>query len=287
MKIQKMYSPGRICRSFFAVAALSVATFTIQSNAQIYNLHQNNSSVDINLATGPGGMSNWLVDGVNQLNQSWLYYRIGSTGPEFPIENLNATPSINSYVNVPGLSRLDLTYANAANSVRTLYVLTGNTSGSGKSIINETITVANGSAASEVFHLFQYSDFNLGGVAGGQSAQFYANGINGQLYKVIQSSGGASVTETITTADPAVGHVEANLSPLTLASLTDGNPTTLDDVTSIGPGDATFAYEWDVTLAPGASFQISKILSIVPEPSSLSFAGSAVLAWVLARRRRS
>lgn len=267
--------------------AVCLAGPGLRCAAQTYNLHQNNSTADIDVASGPGGMLNWYVDGVNQLYQSWFYYRVGSSGPEYPIENLDSTPTINSYVNIPGLSRLTVTYADANYSINTLYLLTGQAAGSGKSTINETITVTNASTSGTVtFHLFQYSDFDLGGVSGGQSAQYYTNSINGQYYKVIQTDGSRSVTETITTANPAIGHFEAGVFNSTLASLTDGNPTTLSDTTVAGVGDVTFAYEWDVVLAPGGSFQISKILAIVPEPSSAALMLLGMAGLRLMRRGR-
>ena len=271
-----------------ALFAFLFAGFAIQSGAQVYTLTNHDSVAKFDVASGPGSMFNWTVDGVNQLNQSWFYYRVGSSGPEYPIENINGTPTINSYVNIPTLSRLHITYANSSLSVETLYILNGNSAGSGKANLSETVTVINGGASSLDFHFFEYSDFNLENTAGGQSIQFVTNSVNGQYYKAIQTSGdGASVTETITSASPPIGGYEAALYNQTLSSLLDGNPTTLDGVTNAGPGDVTFAYEWDVNLAPGASFQISKLLALaVPEPSSMALISSGLLVLAMLHRRR-
>jgi hypothetical protein len=238
----------------------------------------------VDVASGPGGASQWTVDGLNQLNRQWFYYRVGASGPEMPVESINATPTINVFNNGATLSRLDVTWANADYSVRTLFQLVGNTAGTGKANLNETITVANTSADNIVFHLFQYSDFNLAGSAGGQSAQYYQNGI-GEYYKVIQSDGFWSVTETAT-SPAGLGHFEAALSGITLGSLTDANPTTLSDSQTAGVGDVTFAYEWDVTIAPGGSFQISKLIAVVPEPSTVALLVSGLFAWQVLRRGR-
>jgi hypothetical protein len=55
----------------------------------------------------------------------------------------------------------------------------------------------------------------------------------------------------------------------------DGLPTTLSDTpigTVVGPGDMTWAYQWDVVINPGDTFQISKDKNLsaipVPEPAS-------------------
>ena len=71
----------------------------------------------------------------------------------------------------------------------------------------------------------------------------------------------------------------------TITSLTDGLPTTLNDMTSFGPGDATFAYQWDISMAPGSTFIISKILSVVPEPSSAALLSLGILGFGMLRRR--
>ena len=255
-----------------------------QSQAQIYSLNNNNSVAQINVGSS-AGIFNWSVDGQNQLAQSWFWYRVGST-PEAPI-NAISPAIINSYVNIPALNKLDITYGNTNYSVSALFQVAGQTAGSGRSSMGQTITVANLSGSSLDFHLFQYSDFDLGGVTGSQSVQYFLNGITGQYYQVVQTFGSRSVTETVNSATPPIGHVEAGLFNATLVKLNDGVASTLNDNLAIGPGDATFAYEWDVTLAPGATFQISKILAIVPEPSIAALLGLGTGIVTLYRRRRS
>jgi hypothetical protein len=111
------------------------------------------------------------------------------------------------------------------------------------------------------------------------------NDVTGQYYRVTQVGGGASVTETINSAAPPIGHFEAGIYDQTLLSLTDGNPTTLSDTVFAGPGDVTFAYQWDVVLGPGGSFQISKLIA-VPEPSSATLALTGILLLGLLNRKR-
>jgi hypothetical protein len=89
---------------------------------------------------------------------------------------------------------------------------------------------------------------------------------------------------------PAPSHHEANTFPTTLASLTDGNPTTLND-NDTATGDATWAFQWDLTIAPGGSSIISKDkhISAVPEPVSIMLLGTAMLGLMhqIRRRRRT
>lgn len=267
---------------FIAIQVSLIAVFSTIAIAQDLTLFNKNSSFSVNTNVG-GGIVNWTVDGVDYLKNQWFYYRVGG-GPESPIQTINSTPTV-ATTSLSSFARVNLTYANASYSVFTSLRLTGNTAGSGRSQLNEDITVQNLSASQMDFHFFQYSDFDLFDVAGGQSVQFLQNSINGQYYKAYQTDGIRRVTETITSAITPIGHFEAGLYSSTLSSLTDGAPTTLTDVPSAGIGDVTFAYQWDVTLNPGASFQLSKLIEIAPEPSSMSLFALAALSMAFYRRR--
>ena len=55
-----------------------------------------------------------------------------------------------------------------------------------------------------------------------------------------------SLSETVVT--PGATHGEAGLFPQTRNNLNDANPTTLNDIAGpAGPGDVTWALEWDLT----------------------------------------
>jgi hypothetical protein len=262
--------------------AFAFVGFVIQSDAQGYSLNSRNSSVQFEVGSPSAGMFDWVVDGVNHLNQAWYYYRAGAMTSEAPIQSIGV-PTI-SYINNTALSRLELVYANADYSVRTMYLLTGQTPGTGNANVSETVTVINNSAAPLDFHLFQYSDFDLGGISDNQSVQFFLNDATGQYYKAVQTVSGFSVTETVNSTAPPISHVEAATFSQTLASLTDALPTSLGDTLS-AMGNVTFAYQWDVVLTPGQSFQLSKLIAVVPEPSVGGFIALGVLAFGLMRRR--
>jgi hypothetical protein len=267
---------------FIAFQASAVLLLSLGASAQDITIANKNSSLDVNTNTS-AGVINWNVDGVDYAKNQWFYYRVGS-GPESPLQSITSSPAV-AITSLSSFARLNLTYANSSYSVLTSLRLTGNTPGSGRSQLNEDITVSNLSGSPLDLHFFQYSDFDLFGTTGGQSVQFYQNSANSQYYKAVQNDGTRTVTETVNSTIFPIGHFEAALFNDTLSSLTDGTPTTLNDITSAGVGDVSFSYQWDVTLAPGASFQLSKLIEIVPEPSSMAILALAGISMTLYRRR--
>jgi len=274
MKIfKKSFVRSMGCR-MCAIFPIALAGSVFQVEALSYTLSQNDSSVQIDLASG---VSDWQVDNVNQLNQQWFYYRVGSTGPEQSIDTIASPSSISSTS-----TRVIATYVNSTISVKTTYLLGGSTPGSGKATLTDTITVKNTSGTQQDFHFYPYSDFDLGGISGNQNVQFYDQG-SGSYYQVIQTGPRSSiVSETVSATSPS--EVQAGLYDATLLGLADGSTTTLNNTLSAGPGNVVYAYEWDVTLAPSASFQISAIMA-VPEPSVLTIMSAGAVALALQRRR--
>ena len=69
----------------------------------------------------------------------------------------------------------------------------------------------------------------------------------------------------------APNHVEAALFDSTLLKLNDGVATTLNDVLTAGPGDVTWAFQWDMTIAPfqTVTIQKAKLLAPIPEPMTM------------------
>jgi hypothetical protein len=234
-----------------------------------------NSTVRID-PDSQAGTFDWVVDGVDQLSQQWFWYRIGS-GAEQSINTLSAA-SVSATA-----THAEITYSAGGLEFLVKYDLTGGTAGSFTSDLAETIRIRNLGTSSIDMHFFQYSDFDLNGVAGGQSVQFFGAGFN----KVAQTGLGIEMSETVVVPDAT--HHEANLFSTTRTSLNNGTATTLNDSNSAGPGDVTWAYQWDVTVAAGGSFIISKDKHIhaVPEPASLGIWGLVAAVSGFAVRRRS
>jgi len=271
-----------------SLIAILFAGAVVQTSAQIYSLTSQNSSLQINLA---GGLSPWTIDSVNELNQQWFYYSIGS-GPVYSIDTIApwSTPSI-SHGTSPTLTEI---YSNSLISVKTAYTLQGQASGSGMAKLGDAITVNNNSATSQTFHFYQYSDFYLGGVSGGQNVQFNINGV-ASAFEVVQSGlTGVTLTGTVTAVAGGTSvspEEQAGIYDGTMFGLVNGNPApSLNNTLTAGTGNVNFAYEWDMTLAgsgnPGSSLTISEIQSVVPEPSSLALVASGMVAMAWFYRRR-
>jgi len=267
-----------------AASALSLQLGTFLVQAQTFNLSDNNATADINVGTS-AGMYNWSVQGQNQLFQQWFWYRVGASGAEAPINTISPALAVANN----GTRGLSTTYSQGQFSVRVEYLLTGGLLGGTKSTISETITINNVSLAPLDFHFFQYSDFNLGGSAAGDSVVIGKNLFTGLYNAANQVHPLVSFEESV--ISPGANHAEVGFFPNTLNKLNDLNTDNLNDVTGLtGPGDVNWAFQWDFSIAPGASAIINKSkyveLTAIPEPTAITFLLSAVAFVTLRRSRR-
>jgi hypothetical protein len=260
---------------FLAVALVTPA------DATTFTLTDLNSSAQIDDAA-QRGMFNWTVNGVNQLAQQWFWFRLGSTGGQTSIDALPLLAATASDTNGNGQNdTLFLSYGSAsALQINVRYTLRG-TASSG-SDMQEQINITNNSTSTLDLHFFQYTNFNLNGTPAGDTVSL----INANTVR--QSKSGALISETVTT--PAANHYKLGLttdSPNTLTRLNSGSPITLSDgLTTRGPGDATWAFEWDQSLAPGATLQISKDKNLaIPEPGTLTLIATGLAGLALLRKR--
>lgn len=276
-----------ILRRLAPVAAVALSVLSAQS--QNISLTDQNSAVQINVGSQMG-MHSWLVDGQQQLFQQWFWYRVGGVGAEYSIDTISA-PAFSATAN-----SLSTTYTAPNFNINVLYTLRGAPANSGVSDMTEQITINNTSGGLLSFHFFQYSDFDLGGTVGGQvsSISRNTNPLSPNFNKFTEAdqvNALLTISETVTT--PGADHGDAGLYPATLNSLNDLNSTTLADTLSSGPGDATWALQWDLTLnasGPGSSVIISKdkhlTLLVIPEPSALALLSLAFAGFAFGRRQK-
>jgi hypothetical protein len=232
------------------LAALHCAS---QAHASI-QLADLNSTFDIDPSSQAGAF-NWKVDGVDQLSKQWFWYRLGNTA-EHSIDTLTLNTATGNGTPVGTLN-----YTGPGFDLSLIYVLTGGSAGSGVSDVGETIRIRNTSLSPLDLHFFQYTDFDLNNTPNNDLLRFFpANNT------VQQFDGSVIASETVVTPFPS--HRQGDFFPVILNSLNDGGPTTLNDQppinTVIGPGDVTWGYQWDRTIAVGGSFIISKDKTLAP-----------------------
>jgi hypothetical protein len=257
-----------------------------------------NSVVEVDPAM-QSGMFRWKVDGIEQLHQQWFWYRVGNTA-EASIDTLPLhplTPILTDADGRPGFDTLTLLYTGAGFTIEVKYSLVGGPDGSNTSDITEQIRIINTGPSSLDFHFFQYTDFDLSNTPDDDTV------IHVNANTVAQADSFVTVSETVVTPPPS--HFELAFVFATRDKLNDPVATTLSDLpaglpASLGPGNVTWAFQWDATIAPpgfpGNSFLISKDKNlffakdgrqIVPEPSTLILLGVGLLgAAGLGRRVR-
>jgi len=254
---------------------------------QIVNLSSGNSAASVNLGS-QAGMNSWTINGQNQLNQQWFWYRVdGDQTGQHSIDTIG-TPSV-----IANSSSLDATYTAANFSLEIIYTLSGGATGGNDwtSDITENISIKNTTGSPLSFHFYQYSDFALAGSSGNEIASIFQNG--GFYSKATVTKAGSQLSETID--QPLANEAEADTGTATLGRLNQGSPYTLNNNLNSGPDnslDSTWALEWDFTIAPNSSMDVIKdkklsVAPIIPEPTTFSLALLGAAAFVLRRKRLS
>jgi hypothetical protein len=259
-----------------ALLAALVVSFS-SAGADVITLQDVNAEADIDLGS-PAGFVNWRVDGTDHLRKQWFWYRVGDR-PEQSLDTLTLDKYKASDGDTDiGEERLIALYLGTGFSVMVDFILTGGPAGSGASDLMEVITLQNTGQETLDFHFFQYVDLELRGDSQDQSAEIRAG--NTAVQKDVYSA----LSETVVTWCP--DRYEVAFYDDILDKLTDADADDLSNVAGpLGPGDLTWAFQWDVQLRPGDTFIISKDKNLVPEPTCLALLGMGALGLVIRRRR--
>lgn len=157
----------------------------------------------------------------------------------------------------------------------------------GTATLSQTFSITNPGNTQLIIALFNYADFDIGATAGGDSA-------TGDINSITIVDGANSAVFSAVNASAFQVSAFATVRGLLLdANVNDLNNTGLP----FGPGDFTGAFQWNLTIDPGATVFVESTWAInpvaVPEPATLACVGAAIITaglgyrrWKATRKRR-
>ncbi len=277
-------SSGLAIAGFLTVGAM-VQSAEAACISNVCTLTDRNSSAVIQVGSGGSGFVDYVVDGTDQLTLQQFFYRIGTTGREFPVNNLSLISATTFDNNSNGDDdQLIVVYESAGNFRLTIdRNLTGGSVGSGFSEMSSSILIRNlRPSTSLTLSFFDYNNYDLGTIANDDTLEF-----DSLERSFIQSDANTNLdVNAVATTFNARAFTAANV-PTTLDSLNNTTTTNLTNAFGpVGPGDISGTYQWNFVIPGGGTRTISKTTQItsIPEPS-LTFALLAIIPFSLKLRR--
>jgi hypothetical protein len=275
-------------------AAIWASGSMLGSTAQGATLSKNNSDLTINTSGPSPFITSWTVDGVDQYGGSPAGsedFQI-STGGGSLVELNSLALTSPPDPSLLGIGLFSATYSGAGFTVNVQETLGGGNIGSGSSSLSEVITINNTEAlptdaTSNVvelspltFRLVQLSNLTLDAIAG-----------NDTLTLSPSQPNTANQTNPLGT----VANISVTATPTSFTGGTVGSQSA-----STGPfvGNDAFSFEWDGTIDPGGSYQVSinetvqgATSAAVPLPSAaksaLAMLGGLAVIGIVRRMRKA
>ena len=264
-------------RNTITAAALAASTALATAGDPSLTIEDFNSSATF----GGSGQIDWVVDDSSQLFTQSFFYRTAGMDDEQSISTLGLLDTTLTDTNPFSDDRDDTlvqVFGDGNLQVETTFGLAGGTEGSGRAGLAEQIDITNTGTSTISFSFFQYVDFNLGGTT------FDTGSIaNGNTAFQSDLDGTTSVSETVATPMPDAFQMSEYPSIADLFG--NGVVDNLDGSDSVAAGDVSWAFQWDLELGAGDTFQISKNKTLAPSPGSMALLGMGGL--IAARRRRA
>lgn len=266
-----------INRTIVMAASAAIASSAVAGDP-IYTLEDRNSSASFDLTSG---QISWDVDGVSQLFAQEFYFRRATDQNEVLLSADNLSfdgiqlTDTNPFRDDRDDAIAQLFSDDNGLQIETIFSLRGGTDGSGRSDLAEQIVIRNLGQTSMSLTFFQFVDFDLGGDIDDDFGQI----VNGNT--VAQSDDGYYLSETVVTPQPTIFQVG---DATTMSAMLNDNAIDNLDGTDSYSGDVAWAFQWDITIAAGQSFIISKDKSIVPAPGALAL--MAIAGLTVTNRRR-
>jgi hypothetical protein len=235
----------------------------------LITLTNGNSSVLID-PNSQDGVSQWNVDGKGQLSQAWFWLRQDPSSAQVSFDQLGQPLGL-SWTSASAT----INYLPQGLKVTLSFTLNGGISGSHASSLEETVSIQNTNNSPVSLHVYDYTDFDLNGESGGDTLSFPSTNL------VLQQGKATTATQSVQGQTPSFW--EGSWYALTLDKVQTASPAMLSDqITPNQPGDQTFAYQWDVSLAAGQTFVVTLNNSVQPEgvllEASLS-GGDVIISW--------